>query len=166
MQRREVLLAGSAVAALGAVAFTLRPGTGKAMAADTTKYEYTLTDAQWQKKLSPEAYQVLRHQGTEAPFSSPLLKEARAGIYGCAGCDLPLFDSSTKFHSGTGWPSFYDVLPNAVRKSVDTSFGMTRNEIHCRRCGGHLGHLFNDGPQPTGLRYCMDGVALKFTPSA
>jgi peptide-methionine (R)-S-oxide reductase len=95
-----------------------------------------------------------------------LLKEHRVGIFSCAGCDLPNFDSKTKFESGTGWPSFYQPLPNAVVKSVDNSLGMTRDEIHCRRCGGHLGHVFDDGPQPTGLRYCMNGVALKFTPAA
>ena len=166
MNRREILLGGSAVVALSAVAWTMRQGSAPALAADTTKYEVTLTDAQWKAKLSPAAYDVLRQQGTETPFTSPLLNEHRAGTFSCAGCDLALFDSKTKFDSGTGWPSFYDALPNAVIKSSDTSLGMTRDEIHCRRCGGHLGHVFDDGPQPTGLRYCMDGVALKFAPTA
>ena len=166
MKRREILLSGSALVALGAVAWTMRQGSAPALAADATKYEVTLTDAQWQAKLSPAAYDVLRQQGTEPQFTSPLLNEHRAGTFSCAGCDLALFDSKTKFDSGTGWPSFYDVLPNAVIKNTDTSMGMTRVEVHCRRCGGHLGHVFDDGPQPTGLRYCMDGVALKFAPTA
>ena len=165
MNRRNILFGGASVAAIGALALALRPGSMSAIA-DDTKYEVTLSDAEWQQKLSPEAYNVLRQQGTEAPGTSPLLKEHRVGTFSCAGCDLPNFDSKTKFESGTGWPSFYQPLPNAVVKSVDNSLGMTRDEIHCRRCGGHLGHVFDDGPQPTGLRYCMNGVALKFTPAA
>jgi len=129
------------------------------------RYEVMLTDAQWRAKLSPEAYQVLRHGGTERPFTSPLLKEHRKGVFNCAGCALPLFASSTKFESGTGWPSFWAPLRNAVLTSDDRTLGMDRTEVHCRRCGGHLGHVFDDGPKPTGLRYCMDGVALSFTPA-
>jgi peptide-methionine (R)-S-oxide reductase len=106
----------------------------------------------------------LREAGTEHAFSSPLDEEHRAGVYLCAGCRLPLYDSSTKFDSGTGWPSFYRPLPDAVATSVDTSLLEVRNEVHCRRCGGHLGHVFDDGPKPTGLRYCMNGVALIFVP--
>jgi peptide-methionine (R)-S-oxide reductase len=128
-------------------------------------YEVTLTDAQWRAKLSPAAYDVLRQQGTERPFSSPLLNEHRKGVFNCAGCALPLFASTTKFESGTGWPSFWAPLKNAVLRSEDRSIGMDRTEVHCRRCGGHLGHVFDDGPKPTGLRYCMDGVALSFTPA-
>jgi peptide-methionine (R)-S-oxide reductase len=115
--------------------------------------------------LSPAAYNVLRQQGTEAPFSSPFDHETRRGIYDCAGCALPLYSSATKYESGTGWPSFWQPLPNAVATSNDTSFGMDRSEVHCRRCGGHLGHVFTDGPKFTGLRYCMDGVALTFKPA-
>ena len=127
-------------------------------------YEVTKSDAEWKKLLSPAAYQVLRHQDTEAPFTSPLNKEHRKGIFACAGCDLDLFSSETKFDSGTGWPSFYRALPNAVQTSQDNSLFMQRTEVHCRRCGGHLGHLFDDGPKPTGLRYCMNGLSLAFKP--
>ena len=128
------------------------------------RYEVTLTEAQWRQRLSPQAFAVLRKEGTERPGSSPLDKEKRAGIFSCAGCALPLFASGTKFESGTGWPSFWKPLPNAVGTTVDKSMFMSRTEIHCRRCGGHLGHVFNDGPKPTGLRYCMNGVAMKFRP--
>jgi len=128
-------------------------------------YEVTLSDAQWRAKLSPAAYDVLRQQGTERPFTSPLLNEHRKGVFACAGCALPLFSSTTKFESGTGWPSFWAPLPHAVQQSADNSLGMERTEVHCRRCGGHLGHVFDDGPKPTGLRYCMNGVALSFTPA-
>jgi peptide-methionine (R)-S-oxide reductase len=128
-------------------------------------YEVTLTDAQWRAKLSPTAYTVLRQQGTERAFTSPLLGEHRKGVFTCAGCALPLYSSATKFESGTGWPSFWAPLPHAVLQSDDRSLGEDRTEIHCRRCGGHLGHVFDDGPKPTGLRYCMNGVALGFTPA-
>ena len=128
-------------------------------------YKVMHTDAEWHKLLSPAAYDVLRDQGTEAPWSSPLEYEHRKGTYACAGCDLALFSSDTKFESGTGWPSFWKPLPNAVQTSDDRSvLLMDRTEVHCSRCGGHLGHVFADGPKPTGLRYCMDGVALKFKP--
>ena len=122
------------------------------------------SDAEWRKLLSPEAYEVLRHEGTERPFSSPLDEEKRAGTYFCAGCDLALFSSKTKFDSGTGWPSFWQPLPNAVSTHHDTSLFMDRTAVTCARCDGHLGHVFDDGPKPTGLRYCMNGVALRFRP--
>ena len=116
--------------------------------------------------LSPEAYAVLRQEATERPFTSVLLDEHRKGTFACAGCALPLFASETKFESGTGWPSFWEPLEGAVGTEVDGSLGMRRTEVHCARCGGHLGHVFNDGPEPTGLRYCMNGVALAFVPAA
>jgi peptide-methionine (R)-S-oxide reductase len=125
-------------------------------------FEVTKTDSEWKKLLTPEQYSVLRQQGTERPNSSPLTQEHGTGVFDCAACDLPLFSSRTKFDSGTGWPSFYQPLANAVASSNDTSMFMSRTEIHCRRCGGHLGHVFDDGPPPTGKRYCMNGVALKF----
>ena len=127
-------------------------------------FEIQKTDAEWRKLLTPAQYNVLRRQGTERAGSSPLDHEKRKGIFQCAGCDLPLFSSTTKFDSGTGWPSFYQPLPNAVGTSEDRSFLILQTEVHCRRCGGHLGHVYNDGPKPTGLRYCMNGVALAFDP--
>ncbi len=132
----------------------------------TSPFEITKTPEEWRKILTPEQFYVLREHGTERAGTSPLDKNYAAGTYACAGCDLPLFSSQTKFNSGTGWPSFYQPLDNAVGNTVDKSFFTTRTEVHCRRCGGHLGHVFEDGPPPTGLRYCMNGVALKFIPKA
>jgi peptide-methionine (R)-S-oxide reductase len=126
------------------------------------KFEFTLSDAEWQKRLSPAAYQTLRHEATERPGSSPLVREHRSGVFSCAGCALPLFASATKFESGTGWPSFWQPLSDAVGTTTDYLLGYGRTEVHCRRCGGHLGHVFDDGPKPTGKRYCMNGVALTF----
>lgn len=122
------------------------------------------TDAEWQAELTPGQYQVLRQHGTEPRGSSPLNKEKREGVFRCAGCGEPLFSSDTKYDSGTGWPSFYAPVEQSVDTTTDSSYGMTRTEVHCASCGGHLGHVFEDGPQPTGLRYCMNGVAMKFDP--
>lgn len=137
----------------------------KAQTVAAGEFEIIRTEAEWRSILTPEQFEVLRQKGTERPLSSPLAKRFDEGIYSCAGCDLPLFSSATKFESGTGWPSFYAPIENAIRTSVDNSWIMTRTEVHCRRCGGHLGHVFDDGPPPTGQRYCMNGVALKFTAS-
>jgi peptide-methionine (R)-S-oxide reductase len=123
-----------------------------------------LSDAEWKKRLSPESYRVLREEGTEYAGSSPLNTEHRPGIFLCAGCNLPLFSSLMKFDSGTGWPSFFTVIPGAIATSTDFKLGVPRNEYHCARCGGHHGHVFNDGPAPTGLRHCNNGVALRFVP--
>jgi peptide-methionine (R)-S-oxide reductase len=130
--------------------------------ATTETFEISKPEAEWRRLLTPEQFRVLRKHGTEHAWSSPLDKEYGSGSYLCAGCDLPLFASDTKFDSGTGWPSFWDPIEGAVRTSTDRKLFMVRTEVHCRRCGGHLGHVFDDGPRPTGLRYCMNGVALKF----
>ncbi len=161
MVDRRVLLAGGAGVAAMIFGFEwLRGGDVKAESA----FEVSKSDAEWRALLTPAQFKVLRQHGTERPGTSPLNHEKRKGIFACAGCDLPLFSSETKFESGTGWPSFWQPLPDAVATSTDTAFMMTRTEVHCRRCGGHLGHVFEDGPKPTGLRYCMNGVSLKFTP--
>lgn len=138
-------------------------GRGPAAAKSDKTFEITKTEAEWRAQLTPEQYKVLREHGTERAGTSPLNHEKRKGTFSCAGCSLPLFSSETKYDSGTGWPSFYAPLDNAIGTSVDKSLFMTRTEVHCRRCGGHLGHVFEDGPKPTGLRYCMNGVALTFT---
>lgn len=159
--RRHLLHAGASLAAL---AVLFRSGQSSADPRSGT-FEITKTDAEWRKVLTPEQYYVLRQHGTERAFTSPLDREKRAGIFACAGCRLALFSSTTKYDSGTGWPSFHTPLENAVRTRVDRSLFMVRTEVHCRRCGGHLGHVFDDGPPPTGLRYCMNGVAMTFTPA-
>jgi peptide-methionine (R)-S-oxide reductase len=158
--RRRTLLAGGTATALGILGFVRR---GKAVAAD--RFEVSYTEAEWRRRLDPAAFDVLRQQGTEFPGSSPLDEQFKAGVYDCAGCDLAVFPASTKFDSGTGWPSFYAPIQGAVLTSSDRSLIEQRTEVHCRRCGGHLGHVFNDGPKPTGLRYCMNGVALAFRPA-
>lgn len=144
---------------LGAATIALLP---YANAGEKLMNWLTLSSDDWKKRLSPEAYAVLRGHGTERANSSPLNDEHRAGTFHCAGCDLPLYTSTTKFESGTGWPSFYDPLPNAVESSTDWKLLYPRTEVHCARCKGHLGHVFDDGPQPTGKRYCMNGIAMVF----
>jgi peptide-methionine (R)-S-oxide reductase len=159
MDRRKFLLAGTGIAAIAAFGF-LRPMNG-AVAAEGD-FPFKLSDEEWKARLDPAAYDVLRHEGTERPFSSPLNDEKRAGTFICAGCEQPLFASSTKFDSGTGWPSFYTFMDGTLGTTEDNSLFMTRIEVHCSNCGGHQGHVFEDGPEPTGLRYCINGVSLKF----
>ncbi|MGA0607239.1 peptide-methionine (R)-S-oxide reductase MsrB [Phenylobacterium sp. VNQ135] len=156
VERRAFLLGASLIALSGM--------TGSALAADRyagSAYR-KVADAQWKQRLSPAAYRVLRHEDTERPGSSPLNREKRKGTFVCAGCDLPLFKSEWKFESGTGWPSFYRAIPGAVATKTDYKIGVPRTEYHCAQCLGHQGHVFEDGPKPTGLRYCNNGVALKF----
>ena len=157
-RRRFLVGVGAASAAVLAATACARSAT----ASPAVDFEVTHSDAEWRQLLNGDQYYVLRQAGTEMPYSSPLNDEHRSGTFTCAGCSQDLFASSTKFDSGTGWPSFYRVLGNAVLEQQDDSAGMARTEVLCSRCGGHLGHVFNDGPQPTGLRYCMNGVAMGF----
>ena len=169
LTRRTFGLAGLGLVAAAAGEFrTTGARANEETMSTTTKvaFEITKTPEEWKKILSPAAFAVMREEDTERPWTSALLDEHRKGTFNCAGCALPLYASETKFDSGTGWPSFFDVLPSAVGKKDDNTLFTTRTEVHCRRCGGHLGHVFDDGPQPTGLRYCMNGVALAFAPAA
>lgn len=150
------------VAGLGLI--RLASGGTETMATTTEIFPVTYDDAEWRRRLTPEQYRVLRKHGTERAGTSPLDREKRRGTFVCAACEQALFASDTKFDSGTGWPSFYQPLEGAVGTSTDRSFFQTRTEVHCARCGGHLGHVFPDGPPPTGQRYCMNGVAMAFVP--
>ena len=155
LNRRSFL----ATSAAGTLLLTSGCGSTAVVAGN---FEVHRTEVEWRKQLGPARFNILREGGTETPFTSPLLTEHRRGTFVCAGCALPLFASTTKFDSGTGWPSFWQPLPRAVAETRDSTLGIVRREVHCRRCGGHLGHVFEDGPKPTGLRYCMDGLALNF----
>ncbi len=160
MMTRRFLLAGGAVGIATAAGSPWLFSAPRAAEA----FEVTHSDEEWRKLLTPDQYTVLRREGTERPFTSALLHEERRGNFACAGCDLDLFSSATKFDSHTGWPSFWDPLEKAVGSTRDSTFGLVRTAVHCSRCGGHLGHVFEDGPKPTGLRYCMNGVAMTFKP--
>ena len=157
MKRRSLLAA--------AVACGVAPLLARATWAAEGSFPFTLSDAEWKAKLPGAAYVVLRKKGTERPYTSPLNDETRIGTYHCAGCDQALFVSETKYDSHTGWPSFYDFLPGSLGQEEDLTLGMVRIEVHCSSCGGHQGHVFEDGPAPTGLRYCINGRAMRFAPS-
>lgn len=159
--RRRFLIAAGTATAISAMSVTACAARARSEPADN-QFTVTHTDAEWRKLLTPSQYDVLRRAGTEAPFSSPLNDEHRNGVFSCAGCARDLYSSATKFDSGTGWPSFWRPLAGAVLERSDTSLLMTRTEVLCSQCGGHLGHVFDDGPEPTGLRYCMNGVAMTF----
>ncbi|TKT72452.1 peptide-methionine (R)-S-oxide reductase MsrB [Afipia massiliensis] len=165
IDRRILLASAMSLAAFSAFRWLGLGGNANAGEKSAAKFEIEKTPEEWRKQLSAAQYNVLREAGTERPYSSPLNKEKRKGTFACAGCDLPLFASETKFESGTGWPSFYQALPNAIVEKSDRTMMMVRTETLCRRCGGHLGHVFDDGPKPTGLRYCMNGLALTFKPA-
>jgi len=159
--RRSFLLGAAGAAGAAALAVAVMP---KRPARAAQAFPVSYSDDEWRKRLKPDQYEVLRQAGTERAFTSPLNKEKRRGTFACAGCDQDLFSSTTKFESRTGWPSFRAPLDKAVGTEEDRTFGMVRNAVHCSRCGGHLGHVFDDGPKPTGLRYCMNGIAMTFKP--
>ncbi|OJF90601.1 peptide-methionine (R)-S-oxide reductase MsrB [Pararhizobium antarcticum] len=159
--RRFFLFSGTALLATAALGRFARDS----VAASTETFEITRTEAEWKAILTEDQFRILRQEDTERPFTSALDTEKRKGIFQCAGCDLPVYSSETKFDSGTGWPSFWDAIEGGIGRREDTSFFMTRVECHCRRCGGHFGHIFDDGPQPTGMRHCINGMALTFVPA-
>ncbi|MBD2486881.1 peptide-methionine (R)-S-oxide reductase MsrB [Aulosira sp. FACHB-615] len=164
MKKRYFLEASAVLTGAALLSQFINPRT-EIVTSSNTEFEITKSEDEWRSILTPEQFRVLRKHGTERAFTSPLDKQYTEGTYVCAACDLPLFTSDTKFNSGTGWPSFFQPIEGAIATTVDRSLFMTRTEVHCRRCGGHLGHVFPDGPAPTGQRYCMNGVALKFIPA-
>ncbi|PWQ98301.1 peptide-methionine (R)-S-oxide reductase MsrB [Leucothrix arctica] len=165
VSRRSFLRNSLRMAVIGAGSVVVASGTVQAETGEV--FEVVKTDKEWKAQLGNASYQVLRHEDTERPGTSPLLSEKREGIFHCAGCDLAVYDSKTKYESGTGWPSFYESLPNAVGTREDRRLIFSvRTEVHCRRCGGHFGHIFDDGPKPTGMRHCLNGLALTFKPKS
>ena len=166
ISRRHFLASSASIAALAAVSGLWGLGGRAGAAASGETFEVQKTEDEWRQVLTPEQFDVLRQEGTERPGTSPLLEEHRKGTFACAGCQQPVYSSETKFDSGTGWPSFWAAIEGGVGTQEDNSLFMTRTEVHCARCGGHLGHIFDDGPKPTGKRHCINGVALTFQPQA